>query len=121
MPTLLSASATVSSSTSLPAACLLPSLYPGFIDLTITTAEEVVWRLYIQSELDILETEYPAGTNAPCTVNIIHYLHCQKMYSTILKNRRQYTPGIVGHILQTDLPLMSLTYLHQTSNYLLTI
>ena len=72
MPTLLSASATVSSSTTLPAACLLLSPYPGFIDLTLTTAEEVVWRLYIQSELDILETEYPAGTNAPCTVNIIH-------------------------------------------------
>ena len=72
VPALLSAPATVSGSTSLPAACLLPSPYPGFIDLTLTTAEEVVWRLYIWSELDILETEYPAGTNAPCTVNIIH-------------------------------------------------
>ena len=30
----------------------------------------MVWRLYIQSELDILEKEYPAGANAPCTVNI---------------------------------------------------
>ena len=72
MPALLSAPATVSSSTSLPAACLLPSPYPGFIDLTLTTAEEVVWRLYIWFRLDILEAEYPSGSNAPCTVNIVH-------------------------------------------------
>ena len=49
VPALLSASATVPSSTSLPAARLLPSPYPGFIDLTLTTAEVVVWRLYISS------------------------------------------------------------------------
>ncbi len=28
---------------------LFVCLYPGFIDLTLTTAEVVVWRLYISS------------------------------------------------------------------------